>query len=183
MYKRILELLVLYRELFLIGDGNDEETQELLTFQSRGWALCVMITIDAVVERVGGKKSVETEQIQVSDEFEDKTDIEGVDVPETLRDGWNFHNDIAIRLEMKARSVFGDKDRPYTKIYDADSIECGKFSEVLIDVLREKTGRESGREDIDEFIKVCSGFIGKSGYEIDSRIAQGLLNRFLELLA
>lgn len=139
--------------------------------------------IDAVVERVGGKKSVETEQIQVSDEFEDKTNIEGVDVPETLRNGWNFHNDIAIRLEMKARSVFGDKDRPYTKIYDADSIECGKFSEVLIDVLREKTGRESGREDIDEFIKVCSGFIGKSGYEIDSRIAQGLLNRFLELLA
>ncbi len=138
--------------------------------------------IDALVERVGGKKLVETEQIQILDEFEDKTNIEGVDVPETLRDGWNFHNDIALRLEMKARSVFGDKDRPYTKIYDADSIECGKFSEVLIDVLREKTGRESGREDIDKFIKVCSRFIGKSGYEIDSRIAQGLLNRFLELL-
>ena len=138
--------------------------------------------IDAVVERVGGKKSVETVQIQISDEFEDKISIEGIDVPETLRDGWNFRNDIAIRLEMKARGVFGDKNRPYTKIYDADSIEQGNFAEVLIAVLREKTGRENNREEIDKFVKVCSGFIGISGYEMDPRLAQALLNRFLELI-
>lgn len=138
--------------------------------------------IDAVIERVGRKKSVETVQIQASDEFEDKISIEGVDVPEILRDGWSFHNDIAIRLEMKAHSVFGEKNRPYTKIYDADSIEQGKFAEVLIDVLREKTGRENDCEDIDKFIKVCSGFIGISGYEMEPRVAQGLLNKFLELM-
>lgn len=82
---------------------------------------------------------------------------------------------------MKARSVFGDKERPYTKIYDADSIEQRKFAEVLIDVLREKTGRENACEDVDKFIKVCSGFIGISGYEMDPKVAQGLLDRFLEL--
>lgn len=136
--------------------------------------------IDAVVKRVVGKKSVETVQMHLSDEFEDRISIEGVEVPENLRNGWNFHNDIAIRLEMKARSVFGDKDRPYNKIYDADAIEQGKFAEVMIDVLREKTGRENTHENIDGFIKVCSGFIGVSGYEMDPRVAQGLFNQFLQ---
>ncbi len=36
MYKRILELLVYHRELFLIGDGNDEEKQEPLTIRYWG---------------------------------------------------------------------------------------------------------------------------------------------------
>lgn len=139
--------------------------------------------IGAVIERVGGKIlcSPETVEIQATNvnEIEDK--IEGIVIPESLREGWNFHNDIALRLEMKSRHVFGDKDRPYTKIYDADSIENGKFAEVMIDVLREKTRREIGREDIESFIVLCTRFIGKSGYQIDKRIAQGLFDRFLEL--
>jgi len=139
--------------------------------------------IEAVIERVGGKRTTETILIQASDEHKDVITVSGIKVPESLRDGWNFHNDIAIRLEMKARQVFGDRDRPYTKIYDADSIEQGKFAEVMIDVLREKTGRENDREDVDEFIKLCSQFIGKSRYEIDSRISQGLMDKFIELLA
>lgn len=142
----------------------------------------ISIAISAVVERVRGKGqgSSETAVIQASDE--ERVSLAEIEIPETLRDGWNFHNDIALRLEMKARSVFGDRDRPYTKIYDADSIECGKFAEVMIDVLREKTGRENNREDIDSFIKACSGYIGTSGHQIDRKVAQGLLNRFLELM-
>lgn len=43
--------------------------------------------INAVVERVRGKETVETVQMQVSDDYEDKISIEGIDIPETLRDG------------------------------------------------------------------------------------------------
>ena len=43
MNKRISELLVCHRELFLIGDGNDERIYELLTLQRRRWAQCVKI--------------------------------------------------------------------------------------------------------------------------------------------
>lgn len=43
-----------------------------------------------------------------------------------LRENWNFHNDIAIPLESDARHYYGDTDRPFTKIYDADAIETGK---------------------------------------------------------
>lgn len=140
--------------------------------------------INEVVKRV--KEEVaglpETIEIRANDEVEDKINIEGIDVPKMLRDGWNFHNDIALRLEMEARYVFGDKDRPYSKIYDADAIESGQFAEVMIDVLREKTERKNGYEDIDGFIELCSYYIGKSGYQIDHRVAQGLLNKFLELL-
>lgn len=83
---------------------------------------------------------------------------------------------------MTARHIFGDRTRPYGKIYDADGIECGKFAEVMIDLLREKTGRENDQEDIDKFIQICSQYIGKSGYDIDHRIAQGLMDRFDELM-
>ena len=142
------------------------------------------MAISAVIKRVGGEKLKSPESIPflATDEADDKIVIEGIDVPETLREGWNFHNDIALRLEWKARDVFGDKDRPITKIHDADSIEDGRFAEVMIEVLREKTGRESGREEVDSFIKLCSHFIGKNGYQIDQRVSQGLLDRFLELM-
>ena len=140
--------------------------------------------ISAVVKRVGENDSgrPETKIIQATVEIEDKISIEGIEIPESLREGWNFHNDIALRLEMESRYVFGDKDRPYTKIYDADSIENGKFAEVMIDVLREKTERESGREDIESFIILCTHYVGKGSHQIEKRIAQGLLNRFLELI-
>ena len=114
------------------------------------------------------------------------------DTPETttdygegivLRPLWNFHNDIALRLERKARNVYGDTDRPYDKMYDADGIESfGYFAEVMIDLLRQKSGHENGRDDIDKFIKDLAPYIGKSGYEIPKKVAQGLFDRFLELL-
>lgn len=140
--------------------------------------------IEAVVGRVGGKDSgiPEMKAIQATDEIEEKISVEGIEIPESLREGWNFHNDIALRLEMESRHIFGDRDRPYTKIYDADSIESGKFAEVMIDALREKTGRENDREDIDSFIKLCSKYVGTSGHQIDQRVAQGLLDRFMELI-
>lgn len=99
-----------------------------------------------------------------------------------LRDGWNFHNDIAIRLEMKARSIYHEHDRPYTKIYDADGIETGHFAEVMIDLLRTKSERDNSRDDIDKFIKELAPYIGKSSYDISQKTTQGLLNRFFELI-
>lgn len=98
-----------------------------------------------------------------------------------LREGWNFHDDIALRLEMKARQLYGDSDRPYTKIYDADSIEGGCYAEVMINLLRMKSGYENSNEVIDLFVKKCAGYIGKSGYEIEPSKSQELLNEFLEL--
>ena len=101
-----------------------------------------------------------------------------------LRPLWNFHNDIALRLESKARNIYGDIDRPYDKMYDADGIESfGYFAEVMIDLLRQKSRHENSRDDIDQFIKDLAPYIGKSGYEIPKEVAQGLFNRFLELLA
>ena len=100
-----------------------------------------------------------------------------------LRDGWNFHNDIALRLEGIARRIYGDLDRPYTKKYDADGIESGGyFAEVMLDLLRVKTEREDNREDISEFIQTLAPYVQKTGYEIPHIESQGLLNKFLELM-
>jgi hypothetical protein len=152
-------------------------------------------SIEAVVDRVKGKglKASETTMLSITDEFEDRVldDSESIkdreveiylSIPDKLRDGWNFHNDIAIDLEFIARHTFGDRDRPYTKIYDADAIEGGMFAEVMMDVLRERTGRENNRDDVDEFIKICSRFIGKGSCEMDHRVAQALLDKFRELV-
>ena len=99
-----------------------------------------------------------------------------------LRPLWNFHNDIALRLEQKARRAYGDIDRPYDKMYDADGIESfGYFAEVMIDLLRQRTRHKGGCDDIDDFIKDLAPYIGKNGYEIQKETAQGLFNRFLEL--
>jgi len=139
--------------------------------------------IDAVVRRVTGDLDVapDTTIISATDEFEDKINhdeiTEYLDIPETLRKGWNFHGDIAVPLEFIARRAFGYSDRPYTKICDADAIECGKFVEVMIAILRERTNMENGREDIDEFIRFSSRFIDDD--DIDDRIAQALYERFL----
>lgn len=57
-----------------------------------------------------------------------------------MRQGWNFHNDIAICLEGDTRHYFEDIDRPVMKIYDADSNEICNFVEVMIILLCEKTG-------------------------------------------
>lgn len=98
-----------------------------------------------------------------------------------MRDGWNFHGDIAISLESYARSYFKDIDRPTSKIYDADSIESGNFIEVMIILLRERTEFENEFIEIDDFVKECSRWIGKGGNEIEPETAEALFKRFVEL--
>ena len=98
-----------------------------------------------------------------------------------LRDGWNFHGDIAIRLENIASQYYGDIGRPVTKIYDADAIEQGYFVEVMIMLLRDQTGRNNEHEDVDEFVRSCAQYLGVSGNNIPNEIAQELFDRFEEL--
>lgn len=98
-----------------------------------------------------------------------------------LRDGWNFHGDIAIPLEGDARQYFGDINRPVTKIYDADSIESCSFAEVMILLLREKTGFNNECGEIDEFVKECAPYLGVSGNSIEPETASRLYERFTKL--
>lgn len=98
-----------------------------------------------------------------------------------LRDGWNFHGDIAICLEGDARSFFGDIQRPFDKIYDADVIEQGAFAEVMMLLLRAKTNYSNERPEIDEFISKCGAYVGQSGYTIAPEVAQGLYDEFVTL--
>ncbi len=98
-----------------------------------------------------------------------------------LRKGWNFHNDIAIRLEGDAQEYFRDSGRPVTKIYDADGIENGRFVEVMILLLREKAQFENSIEEIEEFVESCAPYFGKSGNQIDPEKAESLYKRFTEL--
>ena len=99
-----------------------------------------------------------------------------------LRKGWNFHNDIAIRLEGDARRHFGDLNRPVTKIYDADCIEQGSFIEVMVSILREKTHFENSQVEIDEFVESCTPYFGKDGNQIDPETAETLYARFTKLI-
>ncbi len=98
-----------------------------------------------------------------------------------LRDGWNFHGDIAIELENIATRRFGNIRRPVTKIYDADAIEASYFVEVMIILLRVCTNMENDRDDVDRFIKDCVAYLGKSGNSIPKEIAQSLFDNFREL--
>lgn len=98
-----------------------------------------------------------------------------------IRNGWNFHGDIAIQLERDARYLFGDVDRPVTKIYDADSIEICNFVEVMILLLREKTGFNNEHEEIDEFVRDCAPYLGVSGNSINPEVADRLYQRFSKL--
>lgn len=100
----------------------------------------------------------------------------------TLRDGWNFHGDIAISLEYIARRIYKEHDRPFNKIYDADGIEFGYFAEVMIDLLREKSKSEANQEEIDQFIRDCAPYIGKSGHAIEKKTSQALFDRFKGLV-
>ena len=95
-----------------------------------------------------------------------------------LRENWNFHNDIAIPLESIAQQFFGDIDRPYTKIYDADAIESGNFVEVMIMLLRSVTHMINDNPEIDDFAKDCAPYLGMRGSEIPKETAQELYDRF-----
>ena len=98
-----------------------------------------------------------------------------------LRSGWNFHNDVAIPLEGAACELFGDIGRPVNKNYDADAIEGGSFVEVMIMLLRAKTGNSNECEDIDEFVRECAPYLGKRGNCIDPEVADKLYRRFRNL--
>lgn len=99
-----------------------------------------------------------------------------------LRNGWNFHNDIAIRLEGIATEQFGGIGRPVQKIYDADCIEQFSFVEVMIHVLRNMTAFDNENEAIEDFIRKSAKYFGKSGNMIDGETAQELFEEFLSLI-
>lgn len=98
-----------------------------------------------------------------------------------LRDGWNFHNDIAIALEGIATRYFGWVGRPMTKIFDADAIESGSFAEDMIILLRVKSDYSNELTDIDEFVVKAGPYVGKNGNTIDNEIAQKLFDEFKRL--
>ena len=98
-----------------------------------------------------------------------------------LRDGWNFHGDIAIPLEGIALRHYGDIMRPFGKIYDADAIEHGSFVEVMMTILREETGMKHGYPEIDNFVNDCAPYIGVSGHAIPKEVAADLFERFKQL--
>ena len=98
-----------------------------------------------------------------------------------LRNGWNFHGDIAINLEGIARRHYGDVHRPLNKIYDADEIESGNFSEVMIILIRDRTGFSNDYPEIDKFVKECAPFVGMDGSDIPGETAQNLFDTFQKL--
>ena len=100
-----------------------------------------------------------------------------------LREGWNVHGDIAVELENDANYYFKGIGRPVDKIYDADAIELGRFVEVMILLLREKTSFNNEHDDIDEFVTDCAPYLGKSGNSIDPEIANQLYSRFTSLFS
>ena len=94
------------------------------------------------------------------------------------RDGWNFHNDIAINLENEARKLFKWDARPEQITFDADAIESGNFAEDMIILLRKKTNYSNSCDDIDNFVVKLGVNIGKSGTEIGKETAQELFDEF-----
>lgn len=93
----------------------------------------------------------------------------------------NFH-DLSLKLEFKAREVLGYTSRPYDKIFDADSIECGRFAEVLIILLRIKSNYMCNNL-IDIFIEKSKPYLNQSGSALDLCIAHELYNEFSEILS
>ena len=98
-----------------------------------------------------------------------------------MRQGWNFHGDIAIPLETDACMYYGEIGRPNGKIYEADSIEQGTFVETMILLLRESTHNDCENDEVNAFVRECQPFLGKSGHSIPPEIAQQLYYRFREL--
>lgn len=98
-----------------------------------------------------------------------------------LREGWNFHGDIAIALEGIASDYFGETGRPFTKIYDADAIEQGAFVEVMSHLLRLKTGYSNDCPEIDDFVSRSKTFLSKTGSQIPPEVSQALFDEFVTL--
>lgn len=99
-----------------------------------------------------------------------------------LREGWNFHNDIAISLEYDARRILGYRDRPFNTIFDADAIEGVNFAEAMIILLRKKTEYLQENAEVAAFIKECSPYVGMHALDIEPEIAAELYERFTALI-
>lgn len=99
-----------------------------------------------------------------------------------VREGWNFKNDIAMRLEFFARRFYRCTDRPYGKIYDSDSIEMGTFVEVMIIMVRQKIDFSCENDDVEQFVDRCAPYFSKSGHDIEPEIANELFDEFFTLM-
>ena len=98
-----------------------------------------------------------------------------------LREGWNFHGDIALPLEYIARGYFMieplDKKLP-NYFFGADMIECGNFVEVMLFLLRSKLGLDS---DLSEFVDKTRAYLGCTAGEIPNSTSQSLFTDFEKL--
>lgn len=102
-----------------------------------------------------------------------------------LREGWNFHNDIAVELEGIINNKHGDSDlgRPFHKIYDADVLDAGgTFAECMIEEVRHATDYDSEDQRVDAFVRKCTPYIGMPGSQIEPETAQGLFDEFKSLI-
>lgn len=98
------------------------------------------------------------------------------------REGWNFHNDIAIDLEGKARRFLKYADQPVNTIFHAGAIESdGRFAEVMIILMREKSHMQRDSDEINDFVSTCAPYIGLSGVEIGDEKANELYESFKNL--
>lgn len=100
-----------------------------------------------------------------------------------LREGWNQHNDIGIKLENIARGIV-NPGKPYGAdgtIFSADSIEEGTFAEVMICLLRLKKGFAEN-SDIKEFSDSLGEIWSKSLNLIEPVKAQELMEKFEKLM-
>lgn len=95
-----------------------------------------------------------------------------------LRDGWNFHGDIAIELESIANSILGGIGRPVNKIYDADCIETYSFAECMIILARKYSNFSCECDDVDKFVMKAREYIGVSGNSMEKQLANELFDEF-----
>ena len=93
----------------------------------------------------------------------------------------NFH-DLSLKLENKAREILMYSSRPYSKIFDADSIESGRFAEVMMLLLRIKNNFTCNAS-IDNFIEKLVPYLNKSGSTLNISKSNDLYDEFLTILS
>ena len=98
----------------------------------------------------------------------------------SIREGWNFHNDIALDLETIAKRNMKLNNIEETIFY-ADNIESGTFAEVMLLLLREKTAYKTN-DGIKEFSIELKDILGMKGNDINSEVAEELYERFKTLI-
>lgn len=98
-----------------------------------------------------------------------------------MSENYNFHNSIAIPLEIKARNIMGVTDRPVNTIFDADIIESHSFIEVMVLLLRLKSNYVYSNL-IQNFIEKCIPYFYVNGNKIDKTIANQLFKNFEQLI-